>query len=84
MKNKKFYTVTSLAYNFTMEKVLVNIIFGVNLLQKKVRLFLQLLKCKRMTRLYLYVDDLEQGDMQKGGFQRMVYIRRVVVRILLF
>ena len=34
--------------------------------------FLRLLECKRMTISYLYVGVLEQGDMQKGGFQRMV------------
>ena len=34
--------------------------------------FLRLLECKRMTISYLYVGVLEQGDMQKGGFQKMV------------
>ena len=36
--------------------------------------FLRLLECKRMTisYLYVYVGVLEQGDMQKGGFQKLV------------
>ena len=34
--------------------------------------FLGLLECKRMTISNLYVGLLEQGDMKKGGFQRMV------------
>ena len=34
--------------------------------------FLRLFACKRMTISYLYVGVYEQGDMQKGGFQRMV------------
>ena len=33
---------------------------------------LGLLECKSMTISYLYVGVLEQGDMQKGGIQRMV------------
>ena len=53
--------------------------FWCKFLNKKMWHFLQLLECKRMTRLYLNVDDLDQGDMQKGVFQRMVFIRRVVV-----
>ena len=35
--------------------------------------FLRLLECKSMPISYLYVGVLEQGDMQKGGFQRVVY-----------
>ena len=31
------------------------------------------LECKSMTLSYFDVGVLEQGDMQKGGFQRMVY-----------
>ena len=34
--------------------------------------FLRLLECKRMTISYLYVGVLEQGEKQKGGFQRIV------------
>ena len=34
--------------------------------------FLRLLACKRMTISYLYVGVLEQGDMQKDCFLRMV------------
>ena len=34
--------------------------------------FLRLLKCKRVTKSYVYVCVLEHGDMQKGGFQRIV------------
>ena len=34
--------------------------------------FLRLLECKRMTISYLYEGVKEQGDIQKGGFKRMV------------
>ena len=37
-----------------------------------VALFYDFLVCKRMAISYLYAGALEQGDMQKGGFQRMV------------
>ena len=43
-----------------------------NRFSKFSRHFLRLLECKRMTILYLYLDVLEESDMQKGGFQRMV------------
>ena len=36
--------------------------------------FLRLLECKTKTIPYLYVGVLELFDMQKGGFQRMVYL----------
>ena len=35
--------------------------------------FLRLLECITKTIPYLYVGVLELFDMQKGGFQRMVY-----------
>ena len=34
--------------------------------------FSAILACKRITIPYLYVRLLEQGNMQKGGFQRIV------------
>ena len=44
----------------------------INQFSKSLWHFLRLLECKRMTISYLYVGVLEQGDMQKGGSQRMV------------
>ena len=34
--------------------------------------FVRLLEFKRMTISYLYVDVIEQADIQKGGFQKIV------------
>ena len=43
--------------------------------------FSRLLDCKKIPLSYLYLGVLEQGDVQEGGFQRIVYgeyIRDVV------
>ena len=58
---------TSLAYIFTMEKTLVNIIFG--------RIFLfvnQLSNFLAPFKTHYAGGVSEQGDMQKGSFRKMV------------
>ena len=68
---------TSLAYIFTMEKVLVQIIFDHKIIicHAIFKIFVALLKTFEMqkgdnNRFCWNVS--EQGDMQKGSFQRML------------
>ena len=67
----------SLAYIFTVEKprsilyLAINFLF-VNRFPKFLWHFLRLLACKRLIKSHFAGGTLEQGDMQKGSFQRMV------------
>ena len=64
---------TSLAYICTMEKALVEIIFGRKSFIFKISVaFFRLLRCKRRIRSHFAGDDSGKGDMQKGSLQRMV------------
>ena len=48
------------------------VLWFVNRFSKFLRRFLRLLECKRMIRSNSVGAVLEQGNMQKGSFQRMV------------
>ena len=60
------------AYHLVLKHLQYNVILSSFCIPIFLWHFLRRLECKRMTRLHFSGDFSEQGDMQKGSFQRMV------------